>query len=64
VIIFHNFISVCKSFLKKKPLLVRSGNIKNKDLYDRFTNHFQQIIELLEACDLVEMDNTEIIVHE
>ena len=43
---------------------MRSGNIKNKDLYDRFTNHFQQIIELLEACDLVEMDNTEIIVHE
>ena len=45
-------------------LIISTGNIKNKDLYDLFSRNLSQIIELLENCHLVEMDNYEIIGHE
>ena len=50
--------------IPKKLLIITTGNITNKELYNRFSNNLDQIVELLGDCNLVEMDNTEIIGHE
>ena len=54
-------------FVNRAPpwlIIITTGNIRNKDLYSLFSNNFDQIIELLNACNLVEMDNYELIGHE
>jgi len=47
-----------------KLLLITTGNIKNKELFELIDRNFEQIKKLLETCHLVEMDNYQIIGHE
>ena len=54
-------------FVNKIPsrlLIITTANIRNKDLYSLFSNNFDQIIEPLNSCDLIEMDNQDLIGHE
>lgn len=48
----------------KRLLLISTGNIKNRQLLDLFRKNFQQIVGMFSYCNLVEMDNTELIAHE
>lgn len=47
----------------EKLLLISTGNIRNKELYNLFANNLPQIISLLQNCNCVELDNTDIIGH-
>ena len=38
--------------------------LKNKELFKLFSNNIDQIIDLLDSCNLIEMDNYELIGHE
>ncbi|WP_181307430.1 DUF5615 family PIN-like protein [Rufibacter sp. XAAS-G3-1] len=49
--------------IPERLLLISTGNISNKELYNIFGNNLHQIIDLFATCNLVEMDNTEIIGH-
>jgi len=49
--------------IPEKLLLISTGNIKNKELFNLFANNLHQIIEMLAICNYVEMDNTDIIGH-
>lgn len=46
-----------------KLLLVSTGNIKNRELYNLITKHVNQIITLFAEYNLVEIDNTDLIAH-
>ena len=50
--------------IPKKMVIITAGNIKNKELYIKFSNNLNQIIGRLKNCNLVEMDNDEIIGHD
>jgi len=45
-------------------LLVTTGNIINKALFQLFDNHFDSILELFNLYDLIELNNEQIIGHE
>lgn len=45
-------------------LLITTGNIKNEKLFDMIRNNLERIEELFTQCNLVELNNTEIIGHE
>ena len=50
--------------LTKKPqklLIVTTGNIKNKQLFDLWRNNWELILHLFETCNLVELNNNEVI---
>jgi predicted nuclease of predicted toxin-antitoxin system len=47
-----------------KLLLVTTGNIVNKELYSLFTQNIAAIIEAFSNHSLVEIDNTDLIIHE
>ena len=46
-----------------KLLFVNTGNITNKNLQELFSKNLEQIIFLLEENRLVELTNTNIVVH-
>lgn len=46
-----------------KLLLITTGNIVNKDLISLFQRNFAQIEALLQQHSVVEMSNTQILVH-
>jgi len=48
----------------KKLLLVTTGNIKNKMLFDLFRKHSNDIQSLFESCNYVELNNEGLIGHE
>ena len=48
----------------KKLLIVTTGNINNKNLFNIVSNNLNRIEEIFNECDLVELNNTEIIGHE
>ena len=50
--------------IPKKLLIVTTGNIKNFELFRLFRNNFSKIIILFKDYDLIEINNTEIVVHE
>ncbi len=50
--------------IPKKLFLISTGNIQNKDFFESFKRNIIQIVKLLEFCNLIEMDNFEIICHE
>jgi predicted nuclease of predicted toxin-antitoxin system len=50
--------------IPQRLLLISTGNIKNKELYNLFGKNLTQIIAMFETCKCVEMDNTNIIGHE
>ncbi len=49
--------------IPSKLLLVSTGNIKNKYLYNLITKHSGQIISLFSEYNLIEIDNTDLIAH-
>ncbi|MEO6454390.1 MAG: DUF5615 family PIN-like protein [Ginsengibacter sp.] len=54
-------------YLKKMPfklLLITTGNIVNRDLYNLFTKNISAIIKAFSNYSLVEMDNNSLIIHE
>ena len=67
-IVFTKDIDFLNSFhlhnIPEKLLIVTTGNIKNKKLFDLFLNNIVRIEELFAQCNLVELNNTEIIGHE
>jgi predicted nuclease of predicted toxin-antitoxin system len=48
----------------KKLLLIGTGNIKNRQLLDLFRKNFQEIIILFSFCEMVEMNNDDLIAYE
>lgn len=48
----------------RKLLLITTGNIKNRQFLDLFRKNFQTLIDLFDACNFIEMSNTDLIVHE
>ncbi len=50
--------------IPSKLLLITTGNIKNKQLYNLLHTNMEQIISLLKQFNFVEVDNTDIIGHE
>ncbi|ANV90212.1 DUF5615 family PIN-like protein [Picosynechococcus sp. PCC 8807] len=54
-------------FLQNKPyklLLISTGNIKNKDLEDIISQNIQQISQLFVQHRYIELNRTQIIVHQ
>ena len=47
-----------------KLLLITTGNIVNKELYNLFTKNINAIIEAFNHHSLVELDNYDLIIHE
>ncbi len=47
----------------KKLLFISTGNIVNTQLFILFEKNFEQINSLFENHDLIELDNTSIIIH-
>ena len=45
----------------KKILLISTGNIKNKQMFALWQSHWELIIHLLETCNLVELNNNDVI---
>lgn len=53
--------------VKKSPsklLFITTGNINNKDLISLFDKNMELVCQLFESFSLIEMSNTEIIVHD
>jgi predicted nuclease of predicted toxin-antitoxin system len=54
-------------YIKNIPprlLLITTGNIVNKQLYNLFTKNIVAIIEAFNNHNLVELDNNDLIIHE
>jgi predicted nuclease of predicted toxin-antitoxin system len=49
--------------IPERLLLISTGNIRNKELFNLFANNLHQIIQMFAICNCVEMDNTDIIGH-
>lgn len=50
--------------IPKKLLVISTGNIKNRELYNLFSKNISKIVSLFETSNLIEMDNDDIITHE
>ena len=58
---YHSFMTVKKS---KKLLLVTTGNLKNRQLFDLFRNNFAIIQKALKRSSFTELNNEGIVEHE
>ena len=47
-----------------KLIWINTGNIVNRDLFLLIDKYFDYIVDLLDQVDLVEMTNTDILIHE
>jgi predicted nuclease of predicted toxin-antitoxin system len=47
-----------------KLIWINTGNIVNHDLFHLIDKYFAYIVSLLDQVDLVEMTNTDILIHE
>ena len=47
----------------KKLLWISTGDIKNNELMNIFRNNFDQVCDLFDQNSLIELDNTQIIIH-
>ena len=45
----------------QKLLIIATGNIKNKQLFELLNKNWQLICGLLQTCDLIEVDNDRVI---
>jgi predicted nuclease of predicted toxin-antitoxin system len=50
--------------IPRRLLLISTGNIRNREFFKLFEDNITQVIELFSHCNLVEMNNQEIIGHE
>ncbi|MGK7389149.1 MAG: DUF5615 family PIN-like protein [Candidatus Cyclobacteriaceae bacterium M2_1C_046] len=48
----------------KKLLLITTGNIKNKNLFDIIRNNISNLKNLFDSCNYVELNNSGLIGHE
>ena len=54
-------------FVRSVPrqlLLVTTGNIKNKKLYELFSKNFDAMIKMFEEYNFIELNNIDVIGHE
>jgi predicted nuclease of predicted toxin-antitoxin system len=49
--------------IPRKLILISTGNIKNKELFDLLNSNIGNIINALETGNLIEINNQQIIVH-
>ncbi len=67
-IIFTKDIDFLNSFYlnnnPKRLLIVTTGNIKNRQLFDLVLKNMNRIEEFFDECNLVELNNKEVIGHE
>jgi predicted nuclease of predicted toxin-antitoxin system len=64
IVITKDYDFIDSYILKKSPeklLIVTTGNIKNKQLFDLIRKNWEIILQLFETCDLVELSNNEVI---
>ena len=64
VVITKDYDFMDSYILKKIPqklLIVTTGNIKNKQLFDLWQKNWELILHLFETCNLVELSNDEVI---
>jgi predicted nuclease of predicted toxin-antitoxin system len=50
--------------IPQKLLLITTGNLINRDLFNLFDKYFETIIKLFDTYDLIELDNNQIVGHE
>ncbi|HEV7350005.1 DUF5615 family PIN-like protein [Telluribacter sp.] len=48
----------------RKLLLITTGNIKNKELFDLIRTNYQTLYLLFETCNFIEFNNEGIIAHD
>jgi predicted nuclease of predicted toxin-antitoxin system len=64
IVITKDYDFIDSHILRKIPeklLIVTTGNIKNKQMFDLWRNNWENIIQLFETCNLVELSNNEVI---
>jgi len=64
IVITKDYDFIDSFILKKTPeklLIVTTGNMKNKQMFNILRNNWELIISLFETCNLVELSNNEII---
>jgi len=64
IVITKDYDFMDSYILMKKPkklLIVTTGNIKNKQMFELWENNFELIIKLFETCNLVELSNNYVI---
>ena len=47
--------------IPEKLLIVTTGNIRNKQMFDLWQNNWEIIIRLFQTCNMVELSNNEVI---
>ncbi len=53
--------------LHQKPtqlLFITTGNIVNRELFNLIENNWDKIVSMFEECNLLELDNSDLIGHE
>jgi predicted nuclease of predicted toxin-antitoxin system len=66
IVITKDYDFVDSYVLRKIPgklLIVTTGNIKNKQLFDLWRNNWELIIHLFETWNLVELNKYDVIAH-
>ena len=64
IVITKDYDFVDSHIVRKMPeklLIVTTGNIKNKQLFDLWRNNWELIINLFETCNFVELSNNDVI---
>jgi predicted nuclease of predicted toxin-antitoxin system len=64
IVITKDYDFIDSHILKKSPqqlLIVTTGNIKNKQLFELWRKKWEKIIQLFETCNLIELNNNEVI---
>ena len=64
IVITKDYDFVDSFILKKMPeklLIITTGNIKNKQLFNLWRSNWELIILLFETCNLIELSNNDVI---
>ena len=64
IVITKDYDFIDSYILRKIPeklLIVTTGNIKNKQMFDIWRNNWELIVDLFETCNLVELSNYDVI---
>jgi predicted nuclease of predicted toxin-antitoxin system len=64
IVITKDYDFVDSYILRKMPeklLIITTGNIKNKQMFDLWRNNWELIVHLFETCDLVELNKDDVI---
>ena len=64
IVVTKDYDFVDSYILRKIPeklLIITTGNIRNKQMFDLWRGNWKLIINLLETCNLVELSNNKIV---